>query len=441
LKFLIIALIIVIPANSAGAPLQYLKSAQRVSAGTSQVLTDVKAFIMNTHHHKHHHDSSRRNFIQQTSLAGAALLLGSQLPAFAVEGQDAAANIKSKGYAAKDASGKLSAWQFERRPVGDHDILIEIKYASICHSDIHQMKGDWGPQQYPQVPGHEIAGIVTAVGKSVTKFKVGDRAGVGCMVDSCMKCESCTHGEEQFCDNSATLFTYGFPDKNSPSGITQGGYSNNIVVRDHFAVHIPEHISLEQAGPLLCAGITTYSPLMKAGFKRGDKIGVAGIGGLGHLAVKLAVAKGADVYAFTTSPEKVNDIKSFGAKEVIVVDNIAKLKPYKAKLDYFISTIPVQFDVAAYSSTVKRGGYFTQVGMPTGFNLTLSNIGLANTRVNFNASLIGGMPETQEVVDYCADNKVLPQIQIIKADQINDAWGKVLNKEARYRFVIDAATF
>ncbi len=349
-------------------------------------------------------------------------------------------NIKSKGYAAKDASGKLSLWEFERKPVGDHDILIEIKYASICHSDIHQMKGDWGPQQYPQVPGHEIAGIVAAVGKNVTKFKVGDRAGVGCMVDSCMQCSSCKHGEEQFCDNGATLFTYGYPDKTSPTGITQGGYANNIVVRDHFAVHIPDHISLQEAAPLLCAGITTYSPLMKANFRRGDKVGVAGIGGLGHMAIKLAVSKGAEVYAFTTSPDKVNDILAFGAKEAIVVDDVARFKPYLGKLDYMISTIPTQYDVAAYASVVKRGGFYTQVGMPVGFQLSLSNIGLATSRVNFNASLIGGIPETQEVVHYCADNRVLPQIQIIKAEEINDAWSKVLNKKARYRYVIDVAT-
>lgn len=349
-------------------------------------------------------------------------------------------NIQTRGYAAKDASGKLSLWEFERRPVGDNDILIDIKYASICHSDIHQMKGDWGPQQYPQVPGHEIVGIVSAVGKNVTKFKVGDRAGVGCMVDSCMECEHCRHGEEHYCDNGKTLFTYGNPDKTAPSGITQGGYSTKIVVRDHFAVHIPDHISLEEAAPLLCAGITTYSPIMKAAFKIGDKVGVAGIGGLGHLAVKLAVSKGAEVYAFTTSADKVKDIKAFGAKEVIVVDELSKLKPYKGLLDYMIATIPAQYDVAAYSSVVKPGGFYTQVGMPVGFELTLSNIGLANTRVNFNASLIGGIPETQEVVHYCADNKVLPQIEVIKAEQVNEAWTKVLNKEARYRYVIDAAT-
>ncbi|MCF2494791.1 MULTISPECIES: NAD(P)-dependent alcohol dehydrogenase [Dyadobacter] len=382
---------------------------------------------------------SRKKFIQQASLAGAGLLLARPLPMFTQT--TGVKNIKTKGYAAKDASGKLVPWEFERRAVGDSDILIEIKFTSICHSDIHTMKGDWGAQPYPQVPGHEIAGIVTAVGKKVTKFKVGDRAGVGCMVDSCMKCESCQHGEEQFCDNGATVFTYGFPDRISPSGISQGGYSNNIVVRDHFAVHIPDHISLEQAAPLLCAGITTYSPLINAGFKRGDKIGVAGIGGLGHLAVKLAVAKGADVYAFTTSPDKVKDILSFGVKEAILVDDVAKLKPYRKKLNYMISTIPAQFDVAAYASVLKRGGFFTQVGMPAGFNLTLNTIAFANTHVNFNASLIGGMPQTQEVIDYCADNKVFPQIQIIKAQQINDAWMKVINKEARFRYVIDAATF
>lgn len=385
---------------------------------------------------------SRRKFIQQASIAGAGLMLAKPLQAFSQPDnlKMMNTNIKSKGYAARDASGKLSLWEFERRPVGDNDILIDIKYASICHSDIHQMRGDWGKQPYPQVPGHEIVGIVAAAGKNVTKFKVGDRAGVGCMVDSCMECESCKHGEEHYCDNGKTLFTYGNPDKTAPTGITQGGYSTNIVVRDHFAVHIPDHISLQEAAPLLCAGITTYSPLMKANFKIGDKVGVAGIGGLGHLAVKLAVSKGAEVYAFTTSPDKVKDILSFGAKEVIVTDNLAKLQPYKKKLDYMISTIPVQYDVAAYASVVKPGGSYTQVGMPVGFELTLSNIGLANARVNFNASLIGGIPETQEVVHYCADNNVLPQIQVIKAEAVNEAWVKVLNKEARYRYVIDAAT-
>jgi alcohol dehydrogenase (NADP+) len=392
---------------------------------------------------KKNNEQSRRKFIQQTSLASAGIMLATPLKLFSQTNNTPimSKNIKSKGYAAKDSSGKLSPWEFERRPVGDNDILIDIKFASICHSDIHQMKGDWGPQQYPQVPGHEIAGIVSAVGKNVTKFKVGDRAGVGCMVSSCLTCESCNHGNEQYCDNGQTIFTYGFPDKTSPSGISQGGYSNNIVVHNHFAIHIPDSIKLEEAAPLLCAGITTYSPLMKAKFKKGDKVGVAGIGGLGHLAVKLAVSKGAEVYAFTTSADKVGEIKNWGAKEVIVVDSPEKFKPYKGKLDYMIATIPANYDIASYASLVKPYGHYTQVGMPAKNAITYNNLDLAFSRVNINASLIGGIPETQEVVTYCADNKVYPQIQLIKATEINDAWTKILNKQARYRYVIDAATF
>jgi len=380
---------------------------------------------------------SRREFIHGSTMVGGGLLLASPMTLFAAS--NPVMNIKSRGYAAVDPSGKLVPWSFERRPVGDHDVLIEIKYASICHSDIHQMKGHWGPQQYPQVPGHEIVGIVTAVGKSVTKFKVGDRAGVGCMVDSNPECESFKQGEEQYCPD--TTFTYGYPEASSPTGISQGGYSTNIVVRDHFAVHIPDHVSFQEAAPLLCAGITTYSPLMKFDLKQGDKVGVAGIGGLGHMAIKIAVSKGAEVYAFTTSPSKVDDILGFGAKEAIVVDNPRKLAEYRGELDYMICTIPYAYDVAAYAAVVKPFGTYTQVGMPEGFKLTLNAIGLSISRVNFNASLIGGMKETQEVVDYCADNKVLPQIQLIKAEQINEAWENVVNKKARYRYVIDAATF
>jgi len=267
----------------------------------------------------------------------------------------------------------------------------------------------------------------------VTKFKVGDRAGVGCMVDGCTTCE-----EEQY--ERDTLFTYGYPDKREPSGITQGGYSTHIVLRDHFAIHLPENVSFEKLAPLLCAGITTYSPIMRANFKKGEKVGVAGIGGLGHMAVKLAVSKGAEVYAFTTTKEKIADIKAMGAKEVIVVDNVAKLYQLEEKMDYMISTIPYQFDVAAYASVVKPYGFFTQVGMPEGFQITLNNLGLSASRVNFNASLIGGIKETQEMVDYCVKNNVLPEIQVIKAEEITQAWKNVEQKKARYRYVIDTST-
>ncbi|GGA85074.1 NAD(P)-dependent alcohol dehydrogenase [Puia dinghuensis] len=349
-------------------------------------------------------------------------------------------NIKAKGYAGKDTSGNLSLWSFDRRPVGDDDILIDIKFCGICHSDIHQIKGHWGDQPYPQIPGHEIAGIVSAVGKNVTAFKVGDKAGIGCMVDSCMTCDSCKRGEEHHCDNHATLWTYGSPEKSSPTGITQGGYSDKIVVKSHFAIKIPDSIDLQHAAPLLCAGITTYSPLMRSQFKAGDKVGIAGIGGLGHIAIKLAASKGAEVYAFTTSESKRQDILGFGAREVIVVDSVDKLQPYAGKLDYMLSTIPYDFDISAYANVVKPYGHFTQVGVPIGGKLTINNFQFIYNRVNFNGSLIGGIPETQEVVNYCAQNNIAPQIKVINASEIHDAWEKVVNKEARYRYVIDAAT-
>ena len=386
-------------------------------------------------------DKSRRKFIQQSTVVSAGIALAKPMGLFALNNnQKMMKNISAKGYAGHDKEGKLSLWNFERRAVGDNDILIDIKFSGVCHSDIHQIRGHWGDQVYPQVPGHEIAGIVAAVGKNVTKFKVGDQAGVGCMVDSCMECTSCKNGEEHHCDNHKTLYTYGNPDPNSPSGITQGGYSNNLVVKEHFAIKIPESISLQNAAPLLCAGITTYSPLTRAKFQKGDKVGVAGIGGLGHLAIKLAVNKGAEVYAFTTSESKRQDILGFGAKEVIVVDDIKKLQPYYGKLDYMISTIPYAYQISDYASCVKPYGSFTQVGQPINGEFVINNAKFFTSRVNFNASLIGGIPETQEVMNLCAENKIYPQIEIIKASEINDAWEKVVNKQARYRYVIDAAT-
>lgn len=390
--------------------------------------------------HKNNH--SRRQFIQQASIAGAGVMLANPIQLFSqtTKTKIMSKNITSKGYAGKDEQGNLALWNFERRPVGDNDILIEIKYSGICHSDIHTIKGHWGKQQYPQVPGHEIAGIVTVVGKNVTKFKVGDKAGVGCMVNSCMECESCKKGEEHHCETTGMTGTYGSPEKSSPSGITQGGYASNMVVTEHFAIKIPENMDLKFAAPLLCAGITTYSPMMQYKIKKGDKVGVAGIGGLGHMAIKLAVSKGAEVVAFTTSPSKVNDIKSFGAKEVIVVDAADKLKPWKGKMDYMISTVPYAYEMSGYIDCVKPYGYFTQVGQPINGELMINNFNMIFNRVNFNGSLIGVIPETQEVMDYCAENKIYPQIQIIKAEEINEAWKKVVNKEARYRFVIDAAT-
>lgn len=348
-------------------------------------------------------------------------------------------NILSKGYAAKDNLGFLSLWQFERRPLGNFDILIDIKFSGICHSDIHQIRGDWWPQQYPQVPGHEITGIVSAIGKNVTKFKIGDHVGVGAIVDSCGTCFSCTNGEEQYCDNDATLFTFGFTDKTSPTGITQGGYSNNIVVKEHYAIKIPESMSLQDAAPLLCAGITGFSVLTKSSIKKGNKIGIAGIGGVGHLAIKLAASKGLEVYAFTTSKDKTNDILEFGAKQAIVVNSPRDLKSYRKFLDLMISTIPDEYDLEAYTSLIKPYGTFIQIGMPSK-KTCFNNLAFIFNRVSYRGSLIGGITQTQRLIDYCAENKIFPQIQVIKAIEINEAWKKVINKEARYRYVIDATT-
>ncbi|WP_338791891.1 NAD(P)-dependent alcohol dehydrogenase [Bernardetia sp. MNP-M8] len=388
-------------------------------------------------------NKSRREFIQKVSLAATGIVLTNPIQIFSQTNQKQSImskNIASKGYAGKDEKRTLVSWNFERRAVGENDILIDIKFSGICHSDIHTIKGHWGTQKYPQVPGHEIAGIVAAVGKNVTKFKVGDKAGVGCMVNSCMKCDSCKNGEEHHCETTGMTGTYGSPEKTSPTGITQGGYSNNIVVTEHFAIKIPESIDLKFAAPLLCAGITTYSPMMRVNFKKGDKIGVVGIGGLGHMAVKIAVSKGAEVYAFTTSASKIQDIKGFGAKEVIVVKSSEDLKPMKGKLDYMISTVPYAYDMSPYIDCVKPYGSFTQVGQPINGQLEINNFNMIFNRVNFNGSLIGGIPKTQEVMDYCAKNKIYPQIEIIKAKEINTAWDKVVNKEARYRYVIDATT-
>lgn len=351
------------------------------------------------------------------------------------------ATIASRGYAGTDEQSLLQAWEFERRPVGEYDVLIDIKYSGICHSDIHTIRGHWGPQKYPQVPGHEIAGVVTAVGDKVTKFKVGDKAGIGCMVGSCMECENCLSGNEHHCLKTGMIGTYGIPEESSPTGITQGGYANNVVVTEHFALHIPDSLDLKDAAPLLCAGITTYSPIMNAQVKAGDKVGIIGIGGLGHIAIKLAASLGAEVYAFTTSADKVEDAKSFGAKEVIVVDDLSKLAPYRGTLDYMLSTVPYAYEMSSYIDCVKPHGYFTQVGQPIGGQLTINNFNMIFNQVNFNGSLIGGIPETQEVLDYCAEHNIVPQVEVITPDQINDAWEKVVNKEARYRYVIDATKF
>jgi alcohol dehydrogenase (NADP+)/uncharacterized zinc-type alcohol dehydrogenase-like protein len=380
--------------------------------------------------------TKRRRFIRQTTAVAALAVIPPSLQALA--GTGGKAPIPAKGYAANNPTCILSPWGFERRAVGADDVQIEILFCGVCHSDIHTVRSEWKQEQYPLIPGHEIAGRVLSVGKNVTKFKVGDHAGVGCMVDSCGVCTSCKEGHEQYCDNPAAVFTYGSPDKQS-GGITQGGYSNSIVVKENFVIKIPMSMDLKTAAPILCAGVTTFSPILAWQIKKGMTVGVAGIGGLGHMAIKLAVAKGADVVAFTTSPSKVADIKRFGAKEVVVVDNVSKLTAYTRKMDYMISTIPAKFNIDAYMPLVKRNATFTQVGIgaqPVSINMGL----LVHARVNLIGSLIGGIAETQAVIDFCALNNIAPEIELINIKDINTAMNNVVDKKVRYRYVIDLST-
>jgi alcohol dehydrogenase (NADP+) len=378
----------------------------------------------------------RRRFIKQSSAIAAMAVIPSSLQVFA--SKSPAKNIATLGYAAKSTDGILSSWSFERRPVGDNDVQIEILYCGVCHSDIHAVRSEWKQEKYPMVPGHEIAGRIINVGKKVTKFKIGDHAGVGCMVDSCGVCISCTAGHEQYCDKNETIFTYGSPDK-ILGGITQGGYSKTIVVKDSFVINIPKTMDLKTAAPILCAGVTTYSPILAWQVKKGMTVGVAGIGGLGHMAIKLAVAKGADVIAFTTSPSKVEDLKRFGAKEIVVVDDLKKLASHFQKMDYMISTIPAAFNIDAYLPLVKRNATFTQVGI--GAKPLSVNMGaLTHTRVNLIGSLIGGIAETQAVINFCASNNIAPEIELINIKDINTTMDNVVAKKARYRYVIDMAT-
>lgn len=373
----------------------------------------------------------RRDFIK-TAAAGAAIVAAGS--SFA-QAAPKAANIKCKGYAAFDESGVIKPWAFERRALLDDDILIEVMATSICHSDIHTEKGHWGKQIYPQVPGHEIVGIVREVGSKVTKFKVGDRAGVGCMVDN-TDYKTATINEQQ---SPNTIYTYGQKYKKEPTGISQGGYSDYFVVNENFGIHIPEGISWEEAAPLMCAGITTYSPIMKY-MKSGDNVAIIGIGGLGHLGIKIAVSKGAKVTAFTTTAAKAKDIESWGAKAV-VVKSAKDLEPFEASFDFALSTIPYKYDMDGYLKMVKPFGTYTLVGVGKNADQNFNILTLADWRVNLTASKIGGIKETQEMTDYCVQTGIVPNIVKIKASQITQAWKDVENKKARYRFVIDPKTF
>jgi uncharacterized zinc-type alcohol dehydrogenase-like protein len=342
-----------------------------------------------------------------------------------------------RAYAAPSATEPLVATTIERRATGENDVLIAIRYAGVCHSDIHTVRGDWGPIQYPQVVGHEIAGEVVEVGANVTEYAVGDRVGVGCMVNSCRECENCLAGMENYCLNGNTQ-TYASVDRDGT--VTQGGYSTHVVVDQDFVLRIPEAIPYEAAAPLLCAGITTYSPLTHWNAGPGKKVAVVGMGGLGHLAVKIAVAKGAEVTVLSQSLSKQADGLAFGAEHYFATSDPSTFTSLANTFDLIVNTVSsADLDLNAYLSLLRLDGTLVNVGAPPE-PLPVSVFTLFGNRRSFAGSGIGSIAETQEMLDFCAEHGVAPEIELIDAAQINEAYERVLKSDVRYRFVIDTAT-
>lgn len=339
-----------------------------------------------------------------------------------------------KAYGATAAENELEALQIERREVLPTDVKIDILYCGVCHSDIHTARSEWGPAKYPVVPGHEIIGKVVATGSEVTKFKTGDIVGVGCMVDSCQHCSSCEEGLEQYCENGAT-YTYGSPDKHT-GGHTFGGYSEGIVVDEKFVLRIPENLEVAKVAPLLCAGITTWSPLRHWKVKAGDKVGVIGLGGLGHMGIKFAHAMGCKVVMITRSADKAQDAKALGADEILLSTDADAMQQHANSFDFLLNTVPVGHDVNPYVSLLKRDKTMVLVGAIE----PLPNVHggmLVGKRKNIAGSLIGGIPETQEMLDFCGEHNVLPDVEMIDMNDINEAWDRVVKADVKYRFVID----
>lgn len=344
--------------------------------------------------------------------------------------------IPAVGYAVYASDQPMRAFKFRRRPVGPKDVAIEIQYCGVCHSDIHTGLGHWGPQKLPLITGHELAGVVVAVGGSVSRYRVGDRVGVGCMVDSCGVCSECTVGFEQFC-TKGTTWTYGSP-TSDPTGVTQGGYSNVAVVKEHFVISVPENIELAAAGPIMCSAVTVYSPLRHWDVRPDSKIGIVGLGGLGHIAVKLAKAMGAKVIVLTTSSDKVADAKKFGASDVIVNYDKASMDKYSRSLDFILDTVPYKHEMDPLVSLLKRDATLCLVGVGKADEPNqLAPITNILARNSFAGSLIGSIRETQDVIDFCSQHNIRPEINLIPIQQINSAWREVIDKKARYRFVID----
>ena len=346
------------------------------------------------------------------------------------------ASLKIPAYAAQSTTKPLAPWSIERREPGPHDVLIDILYCGVCHSDIHQARDEWGGSIFPMVPGHEIIGRVAKVGDHVKKWKPGHIVGVGCFVDSCRRCEACRAGEEQYCEGGMTLTYNGYErDGKTP---TYGGYSTRITVDENYVLSIPKGIPLERAAPLLCAGITTYSPLRHYGLKAGDRLAVVGLGGLGHMAVKFGHAMGAHVTVLSTSPGKRADALALGADDFLVTKDEAMFKENAGRFDFIIDTVSAQHDYNAYLGLLRRDGIMVLVGVPEQTPLSASS--LIMKRKSLAGSLIGGIRETQEMLDFCAAQGVASDVEVIQINEINEAYERMLKNDVRYRFVIDVAS-
>ena len=342
-----------------------------------------------------------------------------------------------KAYAASQAGGALAPFQIDRREPGPNDVTIDIHFCGICHSDIHQVKDEWGGSAFPMVPGHEIAGRISRVGAKVKKFKVGDSAGVGCFVDSCRKCAHCKNGEEQYC-TVHTAFTYNSTEMDLQTP-TYGGYSSSIIVNENYALKIPPKMPLERAAPLLCAGITTYSPLRHWKVKKGDRVGVLGLGGLGHMAVKLAASIGADVTVFSTSKTKENDARKLGANRFVLTIGSEPIYKKGFEYDFMIDTIAAPHNVNPYLESLRPEGTMVLVGASPK-PLDVEPFSVIMGRKTLAGSIIGGIPETQEMLNYCAKTNVLSDVEVISASEINRAYQRAVTGDVRYRFVIDTKT-
>jgi alcohol dehydrogenase (NADP+) len=341
-------------------------------------------------------------------------------------------------YGATSADSGLVPLEIGRREPGPHDVQISIAYCGLCHSDVHSTRGEWRPQRYPLVPGHEIVGRVIAIGADVTLFGPGDLVGVGCMVDSCRTCRSCREGLEQYCEVGFTG-TYNGPEQGTGAN-TYGGYSNTIVVDESFVLKLPDGLDPAAAAPLLCAGITTYSPLRRWRVKEGQKVGVVGLGGLGHMAVKLASAMGAHVVLFTTSPNKREDALALGAHEVVVSRDPEAMRAHVNSFDFILDTVAAPHDLDAYLVLLARDGAMVLVGAPAEPHPATTVFNLIMKRRQLAGSLIGGIPETQEMLDFCAQHGIVSEIEIIPIQKINEAYERMLKSDVKYRFVIDMAS-